>query len=320
MGQVKTFLTRRRGGSKVHFTDAITYFYLLLGVVVMFGPVVWLILSSFKTAAEVVRFPPRLLPWRQETVVVEGYEEPLPLYEVTSEDGSTRVLAQVRRIGLEAQLIDPENPGEIIRVHINDRQPVESVSFGLENFGESMQRFDFLVYLRNSVVVTAAATLLTLLVAAPAFAQSPEKTTGEKASEPASTSSSASTQPPITIQHLRPQDQRGIGIFEPPKTDVVAYEGFKLDWGAAFTQQFQSLNHSNTAQPRLVNEVDANQLIDIGTVIVFGVGNSRLKHFLENARALLRHESQGLQRTAHRLAAHDVGNQPRLLRRDGGIH
>ena len=46
----------------------------------MFGPVVWLVLSSFKSSAEVVKFPPRLLPYRQETVEIEGYDEPLPLY------------------------------------------------------------------------------------------------------------------------------------------------------------------------------------------------------------------------------------------------
>ncbi|MBN1178558.1 MAG: carbohydrate ABC transporter permease [Anaerolineae bacterium] len=165
MSQVLEFLTRRRGGKRMDFTDIISYVYLILGVIVMFGPIVWLVLSSFKTSAEIVKFPPRLLPWRQDTVVIEGYDEPLPLYEVTLEDGSTAVLAQVRRIGLEAQLIDPNDPdGEVIRVNIEDRTPIESVSFGLENYVESMQRFDFMVYLRNSVVVTVAATLLTLLV------------------------------------------------------------------------------------------------------------------------------------------------------------
>jgi alpha-1,4-digalacturonate transport system permease protein len=182
MGTLKEFLTRRRGGQRLHFTDVVAYFYLLLGIVVMFGPVAWLVLSSFKTAAEVIQFPPRLLPWRQETVVVEGYEEPLPLFEVTLEDGSTSVLAQVRRIGLEGQMIDPENPGDIIRVNINDRQPVESVVFGLENYFESMQRFDFPVYLRNSVIVTIVATALTLLVnSMAAFALSKYKFRGRTA-------------------------------------------------------------------------------------------------------------------------------------------
>ena len=164
MSTIHEFLTRTRGGSRLHITDMITYLYLAFGVLLMFGPVVWLVLSSFKTSAEVVKFPPRLLPYRQETVEIDGYDEPLPLYEVTLEDGSTAVMAQVRRIGLEAQLIDPANPDEIVKVHINDRQPVESVVFSLDNYVEGIESFDFAVYFRNSVIVTIFATILTLLV------------------------------------------------------------------------------------------------------------------------------------------------------------
>lgn len=155
-------LTKGRG--KLDFTDIISYLYLGFGLIIMFGPILWLVLSSFKTSGEIVKFPPRLLPYRQETIVVEGYEEPLPLYEVTFEDGSVQTLAQVRRVGLEAQLVDPANPEEIIKVNINQRQPVESVYFGLENYIEGVESFDFGRYLWNSVIVTVTATLLTLLV------------------------------------------------------------------------------------------------------------------------------------------------------------
>lgn len=68
----------------------------------------------------------------------------------------------------------------------------------------------------------------------------------------------------IVIQHLRAPDKRGINVFEPPKDDGVAYQGFKLDWGGAFAQQFQDLHHENTAQARMVAGVDANELMDIG--------------------------------------------------------
>lgn len=164
MSTVTTFVTRTRGRTKLHITDILTYLYLLLGTVLMFGPVMWLVLSSFKTSAEVVKFPPRLLPIRQETVVVEGYDEPLPLFEVTLEDGSVVQMAQVRRIGLEGQMIDPANPGEIIKVNINDRKPIEKIVFSLENYLEGMQSFNFATYFRNSVIVTVFATILTLLV------------------------------------------------------------------------------------------------------------------------------------------------------------
>ena len=70
--------------------------------------------------------------------------------------------------------------------------------------------------------------------------------------------------PKIELQNYRPEDFRGINVFEAPKDESVAYEGFKLQWGAAFTQQFQGLDHSNTAAPRLVAGVNANQLIRVG--------------------------------------------------------
>ena len=164
MGKIKSFLTRTRGTRRLHFTDIITYVYLILGTILMFGPVIWLVFSSFKTQAEIVKFPPRLLPYRQETVVVEGYEDPLPLYTVTLEDGSTAELAQVRRIGLESQLIDPANPDEIIKVPIDQREPIEKVVFSLDNYIEGVESFNFARYLRNSLIVTIFATILTLLI------------------------------------------------------------------------------------------------------------------------------------------------------------
>ncbi|HWP99268.1 MAG TPA: hypothetical protein VNK92_02235, partial [Vicinamibacterales bacterium] len=69
---------------------------------------------------------------------------------------------------------------------------------------------------------------------------------------------------PIVIQHLRPVDQRGINVFETPKEPGAPFTGFRLDFNAAFTQQFQDLTHRNAALPSVVGGVDRNQLMDIG--------------------------------------------------------
>ncbi len=74
----------------------------------------------------------------------------------------------------------------------------------------------------------------------------------------------ASAQPNIYPQYFRPYDQRGLNVFEPTKLDTVGYDGFKLKWGAAFTQQFQMLDHENTAAANVVNGVNANELMKIG--------------------------------------------------------
>lgn len=70
---------------------------------------------------------------------------------------------------------------------------------------------------------------------------------------------------PLEIQRLRPPDQRGLNMFETPKNDTVPFEGFKLSWGAAFTQQFQNLSHESSAAERLDTDgTNLNQLQDIG--------------------------------------------------------
>jgi hypothetical protein len=64
------------------------------------------------------------------------------------------------------------------------------------------------------------------------------------------------------IQYFRPYDQRGINVFETSKIDTVGFDGeLKLRIGANFTQQFQSLKHSNSEN--LVGEVNKNALYDL---------------------------------------------------------
>ncbi len=173
------FFTRIRGRGRLDVTDTLSYLYLLLGTILMFGPVLWLVMSSFKTPAALVEFPPSFLPYTQNTVEVEGYDKPLPLFEVTLENGVTKTMAQVRRIGLEAQMIDPAVPDEIIKVPVDQREESRSVQLAWGNYVEPLKRFNFLTYLRNSVVVTAAATLITLLInSMAAFALSKYQFTG----------------------------------------------------------------------------------------------------------------------------------------------
>ena len=111
-GGVLAFLTRTRGRRRLHWTDWLSYGYLLLGVLLMFGPVLWVALSSFKTQAQLLEFPPAFLPYGQVSAEVEGHDQPLPLFRVRLADGSERVMAQVRRVGIQSQLVDPAAPDD----------------------------------------------------------------------------------------------------------------------------------------------------------------------------------------------------------------
>ncbi|MGO4448216.1 carbohydrate ABC transporter permease [Phyllobacterium sp. TAF24] len=164
MGRLLTFLTRTRGIGRLHWTDWASYAYLLFGIVIMFGPVLWLVLSSFKSEAELQRFPPTFLPYAQEMISIEGYDKPLPLFEITNGEFAGKQAGQVRRIGLVSQLVRPEAPKDLIKVPLADRKPVERIDFAFENYGDLFKRFDFLRYLWNSVFITTMATLIMLLV------------------------------------------------------------------------------------------------------------------------------------------------------------
>ncbi|MGF1476585.1 MAG: carbohydrate ABC transporter permease [Geminicoccaceae bacterium] len=162
MASAVDFLTRTRGQNRLHWTDWFTYIYLALGIFLMFGPVLWVLLSSFKTQAQLLEFPPSFLPYGQVTVDVEGRDEPLPLFKVQTEDGE-RLMAQVRRIGIQSQLIDPENPEDELRVNVADREPVRRFQMAWANYSDLFERFNFMRYLWNSVFITVMATIITLI-------------------------------------------------------------------------------------------------------------------------------------------------------------
>jgi hypothetical protein len=122
---------------------------------------------------------------------------------------------------------------------------------------------------------------LVLALAGNAAAQSPAPQDDEGANAKASGGKPAASSlvKQIKIENIRPYDQRGINVFESPKAAVSMFSGFKFDFGAAFTQQFQSLSHENTAA--VVNKVDAagktynsNQLMEIGNGFNNAVANA----------------------------------------------
>jgi alpha-1,4-digalacturonate transport system permease protein len=96
-------------------------------------------------------------------------------------DGSTREMAELRRIGIEATMVDPKRPEDEIKVNIRDREKVRAFHVALENYTQLFGKFDFARFLWNSVFITVVATLITLLFnAMAAFALSKYRFGGEK--------------------------------------------------------------------------------------------------------------------------------------------
>jgi alpha-1,4-digalacturonate transport system permease protein len=161
-----TFLARRRGGIRADWTDWVTYGYLLLGVVVMLVPVLWVVLSSFKSEGNLMEFPPTLLPEAVKTAAVKGYARALPLYVVRSPAGAT-TLAQVRRVGLEAQMVDPERPeAGVITVPVDSATPIRQFHIGTENYTKLLASAGGTIWtsIYNTIFITVVATAITLVM------------------------------------------------------------------------------------------------------------------------------------------------------------
>ena len=108
------------------------------------------------------------------------------------------------------------------------------------------------------ITLAVVAGLVAGLLTVPARAEETQRTPGE---------TERAKLAPIVIQNYRPHDARGINMFESPKLDATPYNGFVLNWGASFAQEFQALHHSNTAVPVISGTppVNQNQLLKIGS-------------------------------------------------------
>lgn len=188
MNAVTTFLTRTSGtGDKAKrfgMGDFLAYGYLLFGVLVILIPVLWTFLSSIKPERAVDSFDTRLLPMSQVQKEIDGvgatyvwvYEAPDGSVSEVYKAGPTRKLTKVAPVDAPTALFDAER---------QRLTPREEVRVAAENYLDPLlkrngqENFHFLTYLVNTVFVTLAATLLTLLInAMAAFALSKYRFTG----------------------------------------------------------------------------------------------------------------------------------------------
>ncbi|MDC1054704.1 carbohydrate ABC transporter permease [Alphaproteobacteria bacterium] len=161
---VKNIVTQKKYKEKYHWTDYFSYFYLFLGVFLMFGPIIWLGLSSVKSLAGIQEYPPTILPLSQIQVEVDGYEKPLSLYNVTLEDGSTTELAEIKRVGITSKMVDPKDTEKTFKIPIDKREKIREFSVQWDNYLDPLRKYNFLLYFKNSIFVTVIATIITLII------------------------------------------------------------------------------------------------------------------------------------------------------------
>ena len=146
--------------------------------------------------------------------------------------------------------------------------------------------------MKSSMKVLALALAIPVVASAQDQAGTTTDTTAAK-----TPSSSLSLVPQIQMQNYRPADSRGINVFESPKESGVAFTGFRISWGAAFRQQFQGLEHKNTAAPVMAGTTNQNQLIDIGRG--FNLADANLNLHMQVADGIRVHLSTYLSSKHH---------------------
>jgi hypothetical protein len=81
------------------------------------------------------------------------------------------------------------------------------------------------------------------------------------------------------VQYYRPYDKRGQNMFENPKSDMGVSGDFKVRVGANFAQQFQALDHENTAAYvpfSATDSANANKLIDLSNGFNLATANMNI--------------------------------------------
>jgi alpha-1,4-digalacturonate transport system permease protein len=179
---VARFLTRTAGNretaARIGLQDVLAYGYLALGVLMILVPVLWTLFSSIKPETAVESFDTRLLPMAQVSAEIAGEGEK-PLWVLTDERGQERLVYKAGPTRKITEVTPLDAPGSVLAVPRSQLRPHEEIRVAVENYLDPIlkrngqESFDFFTYLWNSVFVTVAATLITLLInAMAAFALS----------------------------------------------------------------------------------------------------------------------------------------------------
>ncbi len=188
MMRLVKFLTRTRGSfdrsKRIGAADILAYGYLTLGVAIVLVPVSWTLVSSLKPEEGIETFDTRLAPYDQITEQIEGVGEK-GLYVWATEDGGEEIVFKAGPTRRVTEVATVAAPGVILQAPRNELRPHEEIRVATENYLDPILKrngqtqFNFFTYLFNTIFVTVAATLITLLInSMAAFALSKYRFTG----------------------------------------------------------------------------------------------------------------------------------------------
>lgn len=153
-------------------TEIFVHLFLFsVGLLVAF-PIILAFFTSFKGPTDITNYPPRLLPRQVQQIEVEGYDEPLPLYDLTYEGETFRAA----RVGSDQGMglyVRPEDPENIITTNTSNAEPIEYIGLTFENYETAWTAQPFARFFLNSIIQTSIIVFFQMLfsiLAAYAFA------------------------------------------------------------------------------------------------------------------------------------------------------
>ena len=86
-----------------------------------------------------------------------------------------------------------------------------------------------------------------------------------------------------SVQFFRPNNMKGLNVFETNKTDTIPFTGMKVNVGGNFTQDFQGLSHQNNATAIYNSDsVNTNRLISLTNGFNLAMANLNITAQLED--------------------------------------
>lgn len=141
-------------------TRILSLVVLTIGAVLVMIPLVWMVLSSFKSPEQGNKNPPEWLPRRVEKVTIDG--KSLFVYEIPV-DGVMKKLALVSKSGPTGTFVNPDNPQETYQLTVGDGVRATKIAFRWQNYPDAMTTVPFGRYIWNTLIVVIFATLGTVV-------------------------------------------------------------------------------------------------------------------------------------------------------------
>jgi len=143
------FRSKRLQSSIQHW---ITLFLLILGAIFVLTPFLYMVGTSLKDEEQLKIVPPPILPFKFNSTKVN--EKIRLLYEVNI-DGELRTMALIKKapggIGFFA---DPENLDQQYELVITEQKQLRHLDFNWQNYPEALSSQPFLIYFKNTAIVT----------------------------------------------------------------------------------------------------------------------------------------------------------------------